>query len=85
MASVQRNVLPVMNVAGAGFEYYTVPSSLCVFNRAASTVRPGDKGMCNISSCHHCSDTSKLRHLGGVQMGYNHIKTPERDAGRISL
>lgn len=75
----------MMNVARVGFEYYTVPSSLRVFNRAASTVRPGDKGVCNISSSHYCSNTSKLRHLGGVQMGYNRIKTPERDAGRISL
>jgi hypothetical protein len=85
VASVQGKVLPVMKDSGVVFEYYTVPSSLCIFNCAASTVRPGDKGMCNISSCHHCSNISILSHLGGVQVGYNHIKTPERGTGRISL
>jgi len=75
----------VMKDARVVFEYYTVPSSLCVFSCVASTMRPGDKGMCNISSCHHCSNISILRYLGGVQVGYNHIKTSERDTGRISL
>jgi hypothetical protein len=37
-----------------------------------------------MSSSHHCSDTPLLKHLGGVQVGYNHIKTPGRGTGRIS-
>lgn len=54
VASVQGKVLPVMKDAGVISEHYAVPASLCIFNCAASTVRTGDKGMCNISSSHHC-------------------------------
>jgi hypothetical protein len=62
-----------MKDVGVVFEYYTVHSCLCIFNCVASTVRPSDKGMCNIST-HHCSNTSILRQLGGVEVGCNHIK-----------
>jgi hypothetical protein len=44
---------------------------------------PSDKGMCGMSSCHHCSDTPLLKRLGGVQVRYNRIKTPGRGTGRI--
>jgi len=73
MASVQGKVLLVMKDAGMISEYYVVPSSLCIFNCAASTVRPGDKGVCYISSSHHCINTTILWCLGGVQVGYTVI------------
>jgi hypothetical protein len=44
---------------------------------------PSDKGMYDMSSSHHCSDTPLLKHLGGVQVGYNGTKTPGRGTGRI--
>jgi hypothetical protein len=40
--------------------------------------------MCDISSCHHCSDTPLLKYLGEVRVGYNHMKTPGMGTGRIS-
>ena len=48
-----------------------VLSFLSVFKYVAATVGPSDEGMCDISSCYHCDDTSTLRQLVGVQVRYH--------------
>jgi hypothetical protein len=88
VASVQRKVLPVVKDVGGAFQWTGTAQypPLCPSSpvKHQSTVSPSDKGMCDMSSSRHCSDTPLLKHLGGVQVGDNHIKTPGWGTGRIS-